>query len=137
MAEKTINGQSGEPTGFPVPIAFSFEQLMELNRPALTAMAEMNGKVYENLSTLNKTWVSFVNRRLKEDLAVPQQLASCKNLQDMMGVYRGFFQNAISDYQAELEELSKLGKSMTEDTVTAMQTRFEDTTREVRNGTRR
>ncbi|RTL59766.1 MAG: phasin family protein [Hyphomicrobiales bacterium] len=118
-------------------MAFNFEQLMELNRPALTAMAEMNGKVYENVSTLNKTWVSFVNRRLKEDLAVPQQLASCKNLQDMMGVYRGFFQNAISDYQAELEELSKLGKSMTEETVAAIQNRFEETSRDVRNGSHR
>ncbi|MDX2201973.1 MAG: phasin family protein [Hyphomicrobiaceae bacterium] len=137
MADKPINGQAGEVPSFPIPMAFNFEQLMELNRPALTAMAEVNGKVYENLSTLNKTWVSFVNRRLKEDLAVPQQLASCKNLQDMMGVYRGFFQNAIADYQAEIEELSKLGKSMTEETVAAVQSRFEETAREARNGVRR
>ncbi len=137
MADKGQNGQSNGANGFAFPLAFNFEQLMELNRPALTAMAEMNGKVYENVSTLNKTWVSFLNRRLKEDLAVPQQLASCKNLQDMMGVYRGFFQNAIADYQAELEELSKLGKSMTEETVAALQNRFEETTRDVRNGMHR
>lgn len=137
MADKAHNGQGNAANGFAFPLAFNFEQLMELNRPALTAMAEMNGKVYENVSTLNKTWVSFVNRRLKEDLAVPQQLASCKNLQDMMGVYRGFFQNAISDYQAELEELSKLGKSMTEETVAAIQNRFEETSRDVRNGSHR
>lgn len=136
MADK-LNGQAKEANAFAFPMAFNFEQLMEFNRPALTAMAEMNGKVYENVSTLNKTWVSFVNRRLKEDLAVPQQLASCKNLQDMMGVYRGFFQNAIADYQAELEELSKLGKSMTEETVAAIQNRFEETSRDVRNGTHR
>jgi hypothetical protein len=137
MADKAHNGQGGAANGFAFPMAFNFEQLMKLNRPALTAMAEMNGKVYENVSTLNKTWVSFLNRRLKEDLAVPQQLASCKNLQDMMGVYRGFFQNAIADYQAELEELSKLGKSMTEETVAALQNRFEETTRDVRNGMHR
>ena len=83
----------------------------------------MNGKVYENLSALNKTWVSFVNRRLKEDLAMPQQLATCKTLQDMYGVYRGFFQNAMADYQAEFEELSKLGKTMTEETVPNMPSR--------------
>ncbi len=134
MADKSTNGQGNGAASFPFPAAFNFEQLMELNRPALAAMAEVNGKVYENISTLNKTLVSFVNRRLKEDLAVPQQLATCKNLQDMMGVYRGFFQNAIADYQAELEELSKLGKSMTEDTVAAIQNRMEETARDTRNG---
>lgn len=122
---------------FPYPLAFNFEQLMELNRPALSAMAEMNGKVYENLSTLNKTWVAFVNRRLKEDLAVPQQLASCKTVQDMFGVYRGFVENAMADYQAEFEELSKLGKSMTEETVAAVQSRMEEAGREARAGARR
>lgn len=111
---------------FPFLMPFNFEQLMELNRPALSAMAEMNGKAYDNISTLNKTWVAFVNRRLKEDFAMPQQLAGCKTVQDMMGVYRDFFENAVADYQAEFEELSKLGRSMTEDTVSAVQGRIED-----------
>lgn len=114
----------------PLPLAFNFEQLMELNRPALNAMAEMNGKAYENISTLNKTWVAFLNRRLKEDFAVPQQLASCKTVQDLFGVYRGFIENAVADYQAEFEELSKLGKSMTEETVAAVQGRIQEARRE-------
>ena len=133
MADQSSNGQGNGTANFvPFPVAFNFEQLMELNRPALNAMAEMNGKVYENLSALNKTWVSFVNRRLKEDLAMPQQLATCKTVQDMYGVYRGFFQNAMADYQAEFEELSKLGKTMTEETVHAVQTRLDEVTREAR-----
>lgn len=133
MADQSSNGHGNGTGSFtPFPVPFNFEQLMELNRPTLNAMAEMNGKVYENLSALNKTWVSFLNRRLKEDLAVPQQLATCKTVQDMYGVYRGFFQNAMADYQAEFEELSKLGKTMTEETVQAVQTRFEDASREAR-----
>jgi len=137
MAEtgKNKNGSSGQSpmAAFPFMMPFNFEQLMELNRPALTAVAEINGKAYENITALNKTWVSFLNRRLKEDFAVPQQLAGCKTVQDMMGVYRGFFENAVADYQAEFEELSKLGRSMTEDTVSAVQGRIED----ARNGVRR
>lgn len=107
---------------FPFLMPFNFEQLMELNRPALHAMAEANGKAYDNISALNKTWVSFVNRRLKEDFAVPQQLASCKTVQDMVGIYRGFFENAVADYQAEFEALSKLGRAMAEDAVATVET---------------
>ena len=129
------NGRSDQ--AFPqFPLPFNFEHFMELNRPALSAMAEVNGKVYENISALNKSWVSFVNRRLKEDLAMPQQLAGCKTVQDMYGVYSGFLQNAVADYQAEFEQMSKLGKSMTEETVQAVQSRLEEATREVRTGTR-
>jgi hypothetical protein len=131
MADKTSNGRAdlGYP---PMMVPFNFESLMELNRPALNAMAQMNGKVYDGLATLNKNWIAFINRRLKEDLAVPQQLAACKTVQDMYGVYAEFFQNACSDYQSEFEQMTKLGKSLADDTIQAMQTRMEEAARESR-----
>ena len=131
MADKTSNGRAdmGYP---PMMVPFNFESLMELNRPALNAMAQMNGKVYDGLATLNKSWIAFINRRLKEDLAVPQQLAACKTVQDMYGVYAEFFQNACSDYQSEFEQMTKLGKSLADDTIQAMQTRMEEAARESR-----
>lgn len=131
MADKTSNGRAdlGYP---PMMVPFNFESLMELNRPALNAMAQMNGKVYDGLATMNKNWIAFINRRLKEDLAVPQQLAACKTVQDMYGVYAEFFQNACSDYQSEFEQMTKLGKSLADDTIQAMQTRMEETVRESR-----
>jgi hypothetical protein len=105
---------------------------MELNRPALTAMAQMNGKVYDGLANINKNWVAFLNRRLKEDLSVPQQLAACKTVQDMYGVYAEFFQTACADYQSEFEQMTKLGKSLADDTLQAIQARMEETARETR-----
>jgi len=131
MADKTSNGRAdlGYP---PMMVPFNFESLIELNRPALNAMAQMNGKVYDGLATMNKNWIAFINRRLKEDLAVPQQLAACKTVQDMYGVYAEFFQNACSDYQSEFEQMTKLGKSLADDTIQAMQTRMEETVRESR-----
>ena len=86
----------------------------------------MNGKVYDGIVAMNKNWVAFVNRRLKEDLAVPQQLAACKTVQDMYGVYTEFFQTAYADYQSEFEQISKLGKSLAEDTVQAVQSGAEE-----------
>lgn len=135
MADKSTNGRA-EPSFPPMVVPFNFETLMELNRPALTAMAEMNGKVYDGIATMNKNWAAFVNRRLKEDLAMPQQLASCKTVQDMYGVYAEFFQTACADYQSSFEQMTKLGKSLADDTVHAVQSRMEEATREARTNGR-
>jgi hypothetical protein len=129
MADKNGNGRAD--IGFPtVMMPFGLEAFMDIHRPTLEAMAQMNGKVYENIATLNKNWASFINRRLKEDLGVPQQLASCKTVQEMYGVYADFFQTALADYQAEFEQMSKIGKALAEDTAQAMQTRAEEFSRD-------
>jgi hypothetical protein len=131
MSDKASNGRAD--MGFPpMMLPFNLESLMELNRPALNAMAQMNGKVYDGLATMNKNWVAFINRRLKEDLAMRQQLAACKTVQDMYGVYAEFFQNACSDYQSEFEQMTKIGKSLADDTIQAIQTRMEETARDTR-----
>lgn len=131
MPDKT----SGRPVeSFPaLAMPFGLEALMELNRPALTAMAQMNGKVYENLAAINRSWADFLNRRLEKDLGVPGQLAACKSMQDVYGVYAEFFQAAVADYQGELEHMSKLGKTLAEDALQAMQARAEEVRRETRH----
>jgi hypothetical protein len=131
MPDKTTGGRTevGLP---PFLVPFGIETIMEINRPALTAMAQVNGKVYENLAAMNQHWAEFVNRRLKEGLAVPKQLAACKSVQDLYGVYADFFQAAVTDYQSELEQMSKLGKTLADDTLQAMQTRSNGEERKVR-----
>jgi len=131
MSERNGNGRAE--AGFPpMMMPFGLEAIVEMNRPALEAMAQMNGKVYENIATLNKNWAAFVNRRLKEDLGMPKQLASCKTMQDMYGVYADFFQTAMADYQSGFEQMSKLGKSLADETMQAMQTRAQELSREAR-----
>ena len=125
MADRTTNGR-GDTALLPMPLPFGFDAFIELNRPALQAMAQVNGKVYDGIATWNKNWVAFLNRRLKEDLAVPQQLAACKTVQEMCGVYAGFFQNACAQYQSELEQITKLSKTLADDTMQAMQARMEE-----------
>jgi hypothetical protein len=125
MPDKTTNGRSevGIP---PMMVPFGLEALMELNRPALAAMAQVNGKVYDSIATMNTQWVAFVNRRLQKDFGMPKQLAACKTVQDVYGVYTDFFQTAVSDYQSEFEEMSKLGRSLADETLQAMQARSEE-----------
>lgn len=130
MPDKTTNGRAD--SVFP-PMPFGFDAFLEFNRPALAAMAQMNGKVYDGIATMNKNWVAFINRRLKEDLGVTQQLAGCKSVQEMYSVYTDFFQNACADYQSEFEQLTKLGKTLADDTIQAIQSRAEATMREHRS----
>jgi hypothetical protein len=131
MPDKTTSGRAE--VGFPpMMVPFGLEAFMEINRPALAAMAQVNGKVYDNIVTMNKSWVEFVNRRLKEDLGVPKQLAACKTVQDMYSVYAEFFQTAVSDYQSEFEQMSRLGRTLADETLQAMQTRTEGAQREPR-----
>jgi hypothetical protein len=44
MAEKTTGGRA-EVSFSPLMMPFGLEAIMELNRPALAAMAQVNGKV--------------------------------------------------------------------------------------------
>jgi hypothetical protein len=64
---------------------------------------------------------------------MPRQLAACKTIQEMYGVYADFFQTAVSDYQSEFEQMSKLGKTLADETMQAMQTRAEEIGREARS----
>ena len=57
---------------------------------------------------------------------MPQQLAACKTVQEMCGVYAGFFQNACAHYQSEFEQMTKLGKSLADDTLQTIQSRMEE-----------
>ena len=59
---------------------FGLETMLEMQRPTFTAMAEVNAKLYESLAAANREWASFLDRRLKEDGTVPQQLAECISL---------------------------------------------------------
>jgi hypothetical protein len=105
------------------------ETMMDMQRPTFTAMAEVNTKLYESLAAVNREWASFLNRRLKEDLAVPQQLAECRSLQDFYRVYVQFLQNACSHYQAGLEQMTKLSQSITENALQSLQSHSEGGTK--------
>jgi hypothetical protein len=123
MPEKTATDASN----WMMPLGV--EAMMEMHRPTLSAMAEVNTRLYESIAAANREWTSFVNQRLKEDLAVPQQLAECRTPQDLFQVYAQFFQNACSQYQSGLEQMTRFSQSITENTLQALQSRPGETMR--------
>ena len=105
------------------------ETMMGMQRPTFTAMAEVNTKLYESLAAANREWVSFLNRSLKDDLAVPQQLAQCRSLQDIYRVYAQILQNACSHYQAGLTQMATFSQSITENALKTLQSDSEGGTK--------
>ena len=90
-------------------------------RQPLLAVAEMNGKLYEGIVAMNKEWTSFVNRRLKEDLGIAEQLAACTTTEDMLRTCTGYVRTAWTDYQSGLEQMTRLNSSLAQQTLSALQ----------------
>lgn len=127
MADLTGNGAGAkegrhQPGSSPVGL----QAIMEMQRPAAQTMLEVNRRLYDGIVEINKEWASFVNSRLKEDLAVPRQLAACKSMQDMLGVYSEYVGRAYSQYQSGFEQMAKLGRAMAEDTINAVRQHTDD-----------
>ena len=97
------------------------QPLFEMQRPTLEAVAEMNGKLYEGIAAMNKEWTSFVNRRLKEDFGIAEQLANCTTTEDMLRTCTGYVRTAWTDYQSGLEQMTRLNSSLAQQTLSALQ----------------
>jgi hypothetical protein len=107
------------------PQAFLRQPLLEMQRPTLEAVAEMNGKLYEGIAAMNKEWTSFVNRRLKEDLGIAEQLAACTTTEDMLRTCTGYVRTAWTDYQSGLEQMTRLNSALAQQTLSALRSHMD------------
>ena len=84
-------------------------------------LASFNGMLCESLAHFSTKWVGFLNRRLKEDWAVPQRIAACTSPQELQRVYVDYWSKAFAQYQEELGRLARLGETVTHQTASALQ----------------
>ncbi len=113
VANKHANGE------FTMP--FGLDMTGFMYQPVFAAMADVNRSVYSDLTEFNKEWANFVNRRLQEDLSLPQQFGACKTTLDVFKVYSDFYQQAFEDYQHEFAKLTKMGQGLAAAATEAMQ----------------
>ena len=104
----------------------------ELWGPPLAGAVKWNGKMYEGLAMLGSEWLDFVNRRLKEDLRLPQRVYACRTPEEVRDTYAGFWRQAMEDYQKELATLTRLGSGLVSNSLTAAQSRADEAAREMR-----
>jgi hypothetical protein len=50
---------------------------------------------------ITQSWLKFLSDRFAKDTALPEQLASCQNMNDVFTVYSQFWQQATKDYVSE------------------------------------
>ena len=115
------------------PAMAAFESWININRPVMEAMSELNGRWIEQVSKANSEWLSFVNRRFNEDIAASQRILECKTMQDVFAAYSDFFQRAQQQYQAEFQYFSRLNQKLADDTATVMKTRLGEVDSELRH----
>ena len=85
---------------------------VSFDRSALPSSSQLSGAVYPSLVAINTTWADFINRRLKENLTLPEQLGDCENLSSVLRVYRGYCRTAAAQYQAVFAHLQLIGLNL-------------------------
>ena len=86
--------------------------------PLISRTQDWVGRSSSTIYTLNKQWLDFLQKRFKEDFALPQRIMSCRTPVELWSAYTGFLQKAVTDYQKEFTELGKLGRLIGSEAVT-------------------
>jgi hypothetical protein len=61
---------------------------------------------------LQSTRPGFINRRLKENLTLPEQLGDCENLSSVLRVYGAYCRTVAAQYQAVFAHLQLIGLNL-------------------------
>lgn len=81
----------------------------------LDMISSYNTKAFQHFKASSTEMVSFVTKRVQEDMALPQKLVSCKDPIDMMTVWADFYNTAFSDYTEQSKKMFSLVQQTVED----------------------
>ena len=85
--------------------AFSFGIPAPFINPVMTIFADLSGTLVEGLATAQRDWADFVQRRVREDVAVTRHLMNCHSIADMHQVYSQYLQTAFQHYREQSEKV--------------------------------
>jgi hypothetical protein len=83
-----------------------------VSNPMMTIVADMNGTFLEGLATAQKEWADFVQRRVREDVAVTRRLMNCRSFADMHQIYGQYLQTAFHQYREQSEKVVQRSESV-------------------------
>jgi hypothetical protein len=88
--------------------------------PMTSQLQAWNGACGKAAVAINREWGEFLRRRMREDAALPQNLATCQGLDEAWHVCAEFWQKAVQDYQQEFTELARLNGEIIGDGMTSL-----------------
>jgi hypothetical protein len=115
------------------PALATIETWLSMNRPMMSAMTEINGRLLEHVSRANDEWIEFMTRRFNEDLAASQRLMECRTVEDVFSAYAELFQRAQRQYQTEIQSFARLNQELADDTANLVKSHIEATQAEIRH----
>jgi hypothetical protein len=92
--------------------SFSFGVPTPFINPMMTIFADLSGTLVEGFATAQKDWADFVQRRIREDVAVTRHLMNCHSLADMHQVYSQYLQTAFQHYREQSEKAVRRSESV-------------------------
>jgi phasin family protein len=115
------------------PAVAAFEAWVDMNRPVVAAMTELNERFIEQMTRANSEWIGFLNRRLNEDVAASHRIMECKTPQDFVAAYSEVFQRAQAQYQAEFQHFARLNQKLAKETAGVVQSHMAEIDAEMRH----
>jgi len=91
---------------------FSFGVPAPFINPMVSIFADLSGTLVEGFATAQKDWADFVQRRIREDVAVTRHLMNCHSLADMHQVYSQYLQTAFQHYREQSEKAVRRSESV-------------------------
>ena len=92
------------------------DRVLEIQRPAVQAVADVNERLCEGIVVVNREWTTFLNRSLNESLlASGRLLLPVPRCRDVVRVYATIFQRACAHYQSGLEQMAQLNRTIAQD----------------------
>lgn len=108
MPAKQTDAYFSRPTGYGLP---GVAAIMPWDgwAPWLSQWQAWNERANATWGAMSSEWLSFVHRRIAEDMSFQQELAACKRIDDAWRAYAQFLERMAADYQREMAELARLG----------------------------
>jgi hypothetical protein len=96
--------------------------------PLFATLTDINGKLLESVANAQKDWAEFVHRRVKEDIAVSQQLMGCRSLGDVQQICSQYMCTAFEHYREQSQRAVQRGNSTTAGLAQALELGAKDST---------
>jgi hypothetical protein len=104
-----------------------------LSTPLFSVLTDINGKLLETVAGAQKEWAEFMHRRVEEDIAVSQQLLSCRSLGDVQQIYSQYLLTALEQYQEQSKRTVQRGQATADGLAQTLGAGTKETAWEVRH----
>lgn len=87
------------------------DTIIEIATPAISAVTTFNRDLVETCATFQKEWFVFLNRRCRENMAMPTRLTACQSLPEVQQVFVEYWKRVAEQYGAEFQHLGEIAQT--------------------------